>query len=152
MNEGIFTEIVNISGMPEVDMFASRLNKQIKYFVSWTPDPEAVAVDAFSVSWRGKYSIYAFPPFSLMGQLLQKARQDQANVLLVAPFWVTQNFYTTILEMLTHNPLSEHSIITSNSENTSTSEPTSSHALSYLKKSFESHKLSEKSISIIMVS
>ena len=104
LNEDIFTEIVSIFGMPEVDMFASRLNKQIECFVSWKPDPEAVAVDAFSVSWRGKY-IYAFPPFSLMGRLLQKARQDQADVLLVAPFWVTQNFYTTILEMLTHDPL-----------------------------------------------
>ena len=82
LNEGIFTEIVNIFGMPEVDMFASGLNKQIECFVSWTPDLEAVSVDAFSVSWRGKYLIYAFPPFSLMGQLLQKARQDQPM-----PYW-----------------------------------------------------------------
>ena len=104
LNEGIFTELMNIFGMPEVDMFASRLHKQSECFVSWKPDPEAVAVDAISVCWRGKHK-YAFQLFSLMGRLLQKARQDQADVLLVAPFWVTQNFYATILEMLTHDPM-----------------------------------------------
>ena len=69
LNEGIFTELMNIFGMPEVDMFASRLNKQIGCFVSWKTDPEAVAGDAFSVCWRGKH-IYAFQPLSLMGRLL----------------------------------------------------------------------------------
>lgn len=103
LNETVFSDIVKKFGMPEIDMFASRLNKQIKSFVSWKPDPEAVAIDAFSVNWSEKY-IYAFPPFSLMGRFVQKVRQDQADVLLVAPFWVTQNFYTSILEMITHDP------------------------------------------------
>ena len=52
MNEGFLTEIMDIFGMPEVDIFAPRLNKQIGCFVSWKPDPEAVVVDAFSVSLR----------------------------------------------------------------------------------------------------
>ena len=103
LNESFFNELVSIFGLPEVDMFAFRLNKQLDRFVSWKPDPDAEAINAFSISWERKY-IYAFPPFSLLGRLLQKTRQDQADVLLVAPFWVTQNFYTTILEMLTHDP------------------------------------------------
>ena len=103
LNKTIFSQVVDIFGLPEIDMFASRLNKQIERFVSWKPDPEAVSIDAFSISWKNMY-MYAFPPFSLMGRLIQKVRQDQTDVLLVAPFWVTQNFFTSILEMLTHDP------------------------------------------------
>ena len=44
---------MNIFGLPEIVMFASRLNKLIKCFDSLKPDPETVVVDAFSVSWRG---------------------------------------------------------------------------------------------------
>lgn len=103
LNAAIFSKLVGIFGMPEIDMFASRLNKQLKRFVSWKPDPEAEAIDAFSVCWKDRY-IYAFPPFSMIGRFLQKVVQDQADVLPVAPFWVTQNFYTAILEMITQDP------------------------------------------------
>ena len=103
LSPDVFAEIVDIFGLPEIDMFASRLNKHLDRYVSWRPDPDAEAIDAFSVNWNGKY-IYCFPPFSLMGRLVQKSRQDQADVLLVAPLWVTQNFYTSVLEMLTMDP------------------------------------------------
>lgn len=103
LNSSVFSAAVNRFGMPEIDMFASRLNKQLERFVSWKPDPDAEAIDAFSVPWSGKY-IYCFPPFSLMGRVLQKVRQDQAEVFLVAPFWITQNFFTSVLEMLIQDP------------------------------------------------
>ena len=72
LNEG-FTETVTIFGLPEIGMFASRLNKQIECFVSWKPDLGAVVVDAFSIGWRGNIYmyIYAVPPYSLKGWLLQ---------------------------------------------------------------------------------
>ena len=34
-------------GSHTVDLFATRLNTQLARFVSWRPDPEAAAVDAF---------------------------------------------------------------------------------------------------------
>ena len=40
--------------IPWVDLFASRLNRQVDLFVSWKPEPEAWAVDAFSISWQDK--------------------------------------------------------------------------------------------------
>jgi hypothetical protein len=46
---------------PKVDLFASAWNRQLDFFVSWKPQPEAMAVDAFSINWiilKG----YAFPP------------------------------------------------------------------------------------------
>lgn len=40
LNSRIFHTITKIWGHPDVDMFASRLNKQVDRFVSWHPDPD----------------------------------------------------------------------------------------------------------------
>ena len=34
-----------------IDLFATRLTNQLKSHVSWRPDPQAVATDAFSIDW-----------------------------------------------------------------------------------------------------
>ena len=39
-----------------------------------------------------------------MGRVVQKIRQDAAKVILVAPVWITQNWYPAILEQLIDNP------------------------------------------------
>ena len=36
---------------PDVDLFASRINHQFPLYVSNRPDPEAIAIDAFSLNW-----------------------------------------------------------------------------------------------------
>ena len=46
----VFSDIVKQFGSPCIDLFASRINKQMMPFVSWRPDPDACAVDAFSLS------------------------------------------------------------------------------------------------------
>ena len=46
-----------------IDLFATRVNTQLRKFVSWIPDPQSAAIDAFSVQWSDPLS-YAFPPFS----------------------------------------------------------------------------------------
>ena len=57
---------------PTIDMSASRINKQLSCYISYRPDAEAYAVDAFLVSWKGFY-FYAFPPFSLIPRVLQNS-------------------------------------------------------------------------------
>ena len=47
----LFQEIVVTWGTPTIDVFASRLNKQVAFYASWKPDPEATW-DAFSISWN----------------------------------------------------------------------------------------------------
>jgi hypothetical protein len=54
--------------MPEVDLFASRIARQLDNYVAWTFDPEAIAIDAFSIHWR-KLRPFVIPPFVF-------ARQD----------------------------------------------------------------------------
>ena len=73
LNPRIFVELCNIIHRPQVDMFASRLNTQLPMFVSWQPDPEAFAIDAFTLNW-GKLDLYAFPPFCLVDRCLKKPR------------------------------------------------------------------------------
>lgn len=46
----------------DVDLFASKNNTKCKKYVSWLPDPEAIAVDAFTLNWSDSF-FYAFPPF-----------------------------------------------------------------------------------------
>ena len=93
----------NVEGPCRVDLFASRLNNQLPLYVSWRPDPFAMATDAFQLQWTDLQA-YAFPPFALIGRCLQKIRQEQATVLLIAPVWPTQTWYPWLLEMVVHFP------------------------------------------------
>nr|CAH7752434.1 unnamed protein product [Callosobruchus chinensis] len=73
-----FIKITSKLGMPEIDLFASYLNKKCERFVSWLPDPESIAVDAFTISWTGLKG-YIFPPFSLLPKILSKIETEQAE-------------------------------------------------------------------------
>ena len=48
----IFKKIVRTSDFePEIDLFASHLNYQVKNYISWFPDSKATIIDAFSIGW-----------------------------------------------------------------------------------------------------
>ena len=57
----------------EVDLFASRLTNQLLNFVSWRPDPMAMATDAFTLNWT-EFRAYANPPRKLIGRILAQTR------------------------------------------------------------------------------
>ena len=72
LNEIHFQQIPHWSGKnSETDLFASRINYQVKPFVSDKPDPEAFAVNAFLLNWN-REDFYAFLPFYLIFRVLQK--------------------------------------------------------------------------------
>ena len=50
LNPKIFLDITSKYSIPEIDLFASHLNKQLNTYVSWQPEPEAFAINAFSLS------------------------------------------------------------------------------------------------------
>lgn len=80
------------------------MNYQIPQYVSWHPDPEASALDAFSIGWEDKF-ICAFPPFSLIPQVLQKLEQDQAIALMIVPNWPTQPWFAKLIHLLIDRPV-----------------------------------------------
>ena len=60
----MFTKIISkFQFQPEVELLALRFNAQLPVFVSYHPDPEAIHINAFSISWRNR-PFYAFPPFA----------------------------------------------------------------------------------------
>ena len=64
--------------VPVIDLFASRINKQLEQYVSYRPDPHAAGVDAFTLTWT-KLTFYAFPPFSLIANVLSKIKNEKAR-------------------------------------------------------------------------
>lgn len=95
-----FKNLCMIWGTPCIDLFASRLNYQTPNYVSWKPDPSAVAVDSFSVSW-GSGLVYVFPPFAVLGKVMQKIKRDEAEAIVVVPLWTTQPWFSALLRLLT---------------------------------------------------
>lgn len=55
LSESAFNHIVSRLVNPEVNLFASRINAKCPEYVSWKPDPDAISVDAFPISWHKNY-------------------------------------------------------------------------------------------------
>lgn len=91
----LFQALYELGVQPEIDLFASRVNHQFDRFMSYRPDPQAEVIDAFSVSWKN-LSFYAFPPFSIIGRVLQKIQRERASGVLVVPDWPTQYWYPVV--------------------------------------------------------
>ncbi len=99
----VFKKIQKMWPFPKIDLFASRLNNQLPRYVSWGPDPKAVAIDAMSLYWS-ENDYYLFPPFSLLGRVLAKLDRDGGSSTLVAPVWPTQNWWVKLLAMVIAPP------------------------------------------------
>ena len=105
LNKGKFALIMrHFNFKPEIDLFASRNNYQISLYVSYLPDPYAIAIDAFSVNWNS-YKFYAFPPFSLINKVIQKIQSEGGTGILVVSVWPTQTWFPKYISMLTAPPL-----------------------------------------------
>lgn len=98
------TALNKLSCEPTVDLFASQLNAQFDTYVSFRPDPQAIAVDAFCFKWK-MYTFYAFPPFSVLPRVLQKIRIEEASGILVVPDWPTQVWYPLLQQLLVCPPV-----------------------------------------------
>ena len=107
LRRDIFDKISKTFFIPKIDLFASRVNTQIRNnYVSWFPDPDAVDCDAFSLSWNNISDPYIFPPFSQLARVLQKVEDDQVNrALLICPLWTTQVWFPKLLKLLVDFPV-----------------------------------------------
>ena len=95
LNEQAFGQAISsLVFKPGVDLFASRLNKQLPVFFSFRHDPEATGVNAFSITWT-HLPFYAFPPFAIISKVIQKIYLDKATGILVVPDWPNQFWFAT---------------------------------------------------------
>lgn len=104
LNARYFNIILSHFKTPDVDLFASRHNTKCKKFVSWLRDPNAWAVDAFTLNWS-RFYFYAFPPFAIITRVLQKLVTDKAEGILVVSNWPTQPWYPLFSALLIKPPL-----------------------------------------------
>jgi hypothetical protein len=120
IKDEIFDRICDTLGRPDIDLFASRINNRLPRYVSWRPDPFAENVDAFQMSWKG-LNAYAFPPFSVLTQVIRKAREEKPHLILIAPHWPTKPWFPLLKSLsqqefrlppssifLPQDPLREH--------------------------------------------
>ena len=100
-----FADIVDTFGKPDIDLFASRLNKQLPVYASWKPDPESTYIDAMLISWTDMY-IYVFPPFSMMWPVISKLELDMVEeAIMIIPRWPTQSWYPRIMGKVIGSPI-----------------------------------------------
>ena len=99
----IFDYVIRQFGRPEIDLFASRLTKQIPVYASWLPDPESCFIDVFTINWNNIF-IYAYPPFSIIWRMLQKIQEECKKAIVIVPLWTTQSWFTRIMELTISQP------------------------------------------------
>ena len=86
-----------------VDLFASRLTRQLPRYFSWRVDPEAEAVDAFKQDWS-QFRGFANPLWCLIPRCLSQARAQKARLILLTSLWPSQAWYPVVLGMLEDIP------------------------------------------------
>lgn len=97
----VFSKLEVLLGQIDIDLFASRINHQVSKYVTYNPDPHAVAINAFMLNWNEHCTYYIFPPFSVIGRVLQKIVKDKVQLaILVAPIWPTQVWFAQILHQI----------------------------------------------------
>ena len=89
---------------PEIDLFVSRLNKQLLVFLLIQTIPCGIIHKCLHYSWANK-KFYCFHPFSCILQLLQKIIQDQATCMVVVPDWPMQVQYPLLTSLLIVPPV-----------------------------------------------
>ena len=90
LETSLFQRICQVlSFPPEFDLFASLLNFQLPKYCARNRDLHAWKIDAMTFLWSGP-RLFAFPPFSLLPRVLEKAGQEEAEIALIVPYWSRQ--------------------------------------------------------------
>lgn len=102
LNPKYFKRLETVIGNMDIDLFASRINCQLQQYVSYTPDSQAIAIDAMTLSWSDTTKIYyLFPPFSLISRCVQKVVAERVETaVLIAPLWPTQVWFSVMLQQV----------------------------------------------------
>ena len=99
LDQTICNSILSMTGFPNIDLFATHLNKKLPIYVSPIPDEKALAIDAMSMNWNGMHA-YAFPQFALIPAIINKIRQHHCNIVLIAPLWAEMSWFPDILRLV----------------------------------------------------
>lgn len=103
LNQSIVSKIFHRYGVPDVDLMATQMSRKVPLYYAWNrQDPEAWGIDSLAqdVDWAAFALPYLFPPFPLLGQVLRKVVDQRVKrMLLVAPWWPTKPFFSTLMSL-----------------------------------------------------
>ena len=104
LHRDVFRQLESKEGHFSIGLFALRTNTQLPLYCSWRPDPNALAVDAFLITWRDQKP-YLFPPFIIIPRCLNKLREEQVTTCVIAPVWPNQVFFPQLLAYVVDHPI-----------------------------------------------
>ena len=83
-------------GAPKVDLFANAMTNRLPKYMSPCPDGQAIAVDALVSPWPDT-TLYAFPPTTILDQVMIKIQQEKPKkLLLIAPHWPITTWFSSL--------------------------------------------------------
>lgn len=105
LKKEIFDRICRQYFCPDIDLFSSRLNRQLDKFVTWYPEPGNFKTNAFSFAWTG-YCPYVFPPFALIPRVINKLVEDNVEqAIFIAPLWRSQSWFPLLMSNMISLPV-----------------------------------------------
>ncbi len=102
LNRQTVSQIWDLFGKAEVDLFASQESSQCPLWFSLS-FPTTLGIDVFAHPWPN-VSLYAFPPIKLIPAVLCRVKVRGARLLLIAPFWPSQTWFSEITPLLYRPP------------------------------------------------
>ncbi len=102
LNRQTVSQIWDLFGKAEVDLFASQESSQCPLWFSLS-FPTTLGIDAFAHPWPN-VSLYAFPPIKLIPAVLCRVKVSGAHLLLIAPFWPSQTWFSELTPLLYRPP------------------------------------------------
>jgi hypothetical protein len=99
LNQGVLSEITLMTRFfPQLELFGDETNHLLPSFVSKHPNRRAQFHNAFSKDWSTLPPMYANPPFSLLGRVLQKIITERPSIMLIAPEWPSRPWWPLLLQ------------------------------------------------------
>ena len=89
-----------LDSQPTMDWFATHVNSKCDRFCTFQFDPIATHSNAMAWTWSTETGWFV-PPINLIGQVWQKIEEDQAEGILVLPFWPTKAWFAAVKQRAT---------------------------------------------------
>ena len=105
LDQSIGNSIFQMFNYPNLDLFATRFNHKLPLYVYLVLDNQAFAIDAFLMNWN-RFHAYGFPPTIMIPSVLNKIHQSQCRIVLIAPLWPQQTWFSEVLQLLVSTPVS----------------------------------------------
>ena len=106
-DHGVVRPVFAKWGEPRIDLFVTFANRRLVKFISPYPDPRAEWTDAMSMPWdNGRGLLYAFPPFKMVPQVLQKIAQSPGvKVILIAQLQPAASWFPELMDLSQEDPI-----------------------------------------------